>query len=284
MLTTMIFFLFIKKSTAAQNAIIITSPAIVYADDKLKTAIGQIKFKTEVLIGSRGRYQDSVYPIYVASRIAYISKNDLVIKGTKEEEEFLTMISRQEDASKATEHDIQLFKKRYSIHYMAIESGKDLNTSSEIVHEDLSNITAYRFLIEKEFPNQSFIWSLGMAYHRASTTNFETTITTVELNFHRILYKNNFMNCDIFGGIIGSPLFKFKVLQNSESVNSIGYGAQAGIMARFFPNSLFNIELGYQYRHITINKTETITVNRFSISSPSNVGGHSLFAGMGVTF
>ena len=66
------------KAHSAQKAWVNTDKAVVYADLNLTTAIGVLRFRKEIMIGSVARRNDSVFPIVVAGKIAYVKKEDLI--------------------------------------------------------------------------------------------------------------------------------------------------------------------------------------------------------------
>jgi hypothetical protein len=65
------------KSWAAQDAIVTTEKAIIYADEQMSAAVGFVSKGKKIKIGDNAKNKLQVYPIIVSGKIAYIRVIDV---------------------------------------------------------------------------------------------------------------------------------------------------------------------------------------------------------------
>lgn len=235
------FFIFILSivSTslfAAQDAIIRSEHAIIYADIEMTAPIGYVSQGKKVRIGNTTKTLNRLYPIVVNNKIAYIKKEDLTLKSEatmnlktrfkegkyvyKNNSYGLGLIGTMTSINFSLTHDKM---KNENLNFMGITANKTQTLRKN------SHYESYYLNYKKAESTTQHFSELALAYER-SWLVFESDIINVKPKLGASI--SPYVNYEIpgifskraygFGAYLGLDLSKM-VSRNFESVFSTSY-------------------------------------------------------------
>jgi hypothetical protein len=282
---------------AAQNARVVTSGAIVYAEKMLKTPIGKIKRGSVIRVGNVARNNGRALPIIVAGRVAWIKVIDLRInwfKGMDETEEFdktprltehkvlkVDKMNVEEDTDPIHENNFLTLQAHYfSYNYIV---GEEYSSDED---DDPINGYSLHFSFEHRPPQKLLNWGIGLGFYNHSEEDVALSWPTLDLMLYFVPFISEKIAFDFFGGLHLSGSFRAKYRMDDNSEKDSGaraLGGSVGALFRFFPTSNIGGHVGIGYQTLMLSDMEKIEYNGKSYEPGLDyLSGFTIFLGLSV--
>ncbi len=256
MLLLLVFLVNCPQVWAAQEAIVISDKAVIYADKTMSSPVGYILRGKKVTIGEIPRNKARLYPIIVSGRVAYIRVIDVS-----------TEIDNLDTNRLVAERFLRAAKKKTESHYgvsaFTYPSQISLNRSVDEL-KDKDPFTWNGFQV-KGVTRSATSWDLGMALGYAEGRQDIESFRMIELGpelSYRI-YTGTFFILRWQNQIMGVPFATYS-LGSKARVNGYGFSAGTGLSANWILGDKFGLEAygGFQYTKLF----------GFDLPDPANAG------------
>lgn len=263
LLISLISFLFFPDlARAADQAIINSEKALIYADADLSTPIGFLRRGKSIIVGSNPLKNGIIFTVVLPGRIAYIQAKDLKIE------------KDNNSTQKVTEHNIEILEKPpeeiFSINnyitpmVSTMEMGsqwKDLQTNMQDAEgQPDTRINYWRLLWEHRDQRFKLNWGMGLDFMGKEMPHFKFSAAGIEANINYSFIRTALLSMDVFTGLLGYPLVK-ATNDLALDPNRIGkmWGYQYGAQARLFPYSQWGAVGGMMYTSLSLSMDPIVT-------------------------
>lgn len=271
-------FLFLCPQVwAAQDAIVTSEKAVIYADKTMTSPVGYILKGKKVSVGEVPRNKAQLYPIVVSGKIAYIRTIDVS-----------TEIDNLDTNRLVAERFIQVTKKKnqgsYSLSGFTYPTQVSLNRSADKLQDKdpfLWNGMQIKGL-QRTSPN----WDLGVVIGYAEGKEDIESFRMIELGaeFSYRIYSGDVFIFRWQNQLLGVPFSTYS-LGTAARVNGYGFSAGSGLNANwvfgermgfeayggFYYTKLFGFDLP-DPQQSGVTKRETITLNPAFVGTRIGIG------------
>jgi hypothetical protein len=280
----------LQKMGNSYPARVMSTKAIVYADENMNSPLGFISNGKLITVGNPRKLNRELVPLIVYGRIAFIQIKD--IRYEDDEHEFL---SNKTGAPR--EHDVDItivpIEEKLSENnsgyftfgqYLA---GDDLNELSQAIDgEEKSTISVFgaQFIHRKE--NARVFYGAGFDYGFASTTDLDFTYFSINPTFGYTFMRNSAFLAEIYGSFDFSVSTYIDVKNNYENEPSgFLYGPQINARIVLFPSKKYHLTGGMGLKKYWVHDlNELLDANGNLLPGISSLNGFQLSVGFGVEF
>ena len=193
-LLALLTLLFSSAVLASRPAIVVSTRAVIYADQELKSPIGYVSAGRKVVVGDVARKNGSILPIIVIGRVAWIKASDLALNTEELKNVTTSRFKVNEEQFKNAEEkfDDNLFENNYaqfSFGSLAVDNSyKEFGETTGYATGDTA--TALRLHVFHRPPFKKSVWSVGVGYYAQSEEEYEWETVTVEAKYgYSLSYK-----------------------------------------------------------------------------------------------
>lgn len=234
-LLTFLCFMSIQ-SFAAQEAIVYTPAAIIFADQQMSAAIGYLPKGKKVMVGEVKRNKGRVLPIVVSGKVAYIQVKDII---TSEAYKDLNV-----SANQRIKRVISKSKRNSSFEFGHVGSASIHNLKHNLTNKETDEV--YAVGVDKDFQFSGFFirghkrhsdWnktrfsfeSLSGSYDDLDIAKKEV-MQIVSMNIDKVYTLINFERFKI-GALIGASLIPYASyrVDSDFKLSGNGWGAYVGL-------------------------------------------------------
>lgn len=256
---------------AAQNAVVTTVKAIIYADEQMSAAVGFVSKGKKVKVGNKARNRAQVYPIIVSGKIAYIRVID--VSTERESEDSRVLVAERFLKSTQVEQ-----KYIYSATLFNFSSQINLDKENDAL-KDKDSVNWYGVGI-RGGSQISPRWDFDVLFNYMTAKVEQEVFRAVEIGIggsFRIFEKGQF-KLRSFVQLLGVPYSSY-ALGDEFRVNGYGFSTGAGLNSSYRMGQHWGAELfaGFYYTKLTGLKSSA----PYNPIAPSFIGSR---LGLGVNY
>ncbi|EQC46345.1 hypothetical protein [Bacteriovorax sp. Seq25_V] len=255
---------------------------IVYADENLDIPIGYIRAGRKITVGDNNLKTNTITPILVAGRIAYVQIKDITFESNGSE------ISA---APEIKDHDVDMLfltdeDKLKENNFLTLSLGvsgtgtqwEEFNSSLESESEK-KNLSTFRLSLEHRTSLKSYGFSIWLGYMNTSTdiAKFEAPLIGGEYQYR--LIQTKLISIEGFAGLQFSGGAKITMIDGQIS-KSVMYGTDLGVRARLFPFSTFGFNASASLFSNKITNMDAIQDDDLNEYTFSSMGGAKIEFGI----
>jgi hypothetical protein len=236
-----VVLLFCPLLWAAQDAIVISDKAIIYADKTMTSPVGYITKGKRVTIGEIPRNKAQIYPIIVSGKVAYIRVIDVS-----------TELDSLDSNRLLAERFIKVSKKKIHSHYAISAFTSPTQISMNKSPDKLKDKDAFVFngFQIKGSVGTRTNWDLGVVIGYAEGKENIEAFRMVELgpDFSYRIYTGDFFVFRWQNQVLAVPFASYS-LGSKARVNGYGVTAGSGLNANWILGERFGLEAfgGFYY-------------------------------------
>lgn len=267
-------FLFIGlTSYAYEFAYSVSNSTIVYADKSLKIPIGYIKKGRKLVVGKAINEKNTIIPILISGKIAFVKKKDLTFKYENNKLRSAPTVREHQDIVEEVSYTDKILQNTYlKFEYATFDGGQSWDSYSDGL--DGTNYSSFSKLgvgLENRTIESKHGFGLLLSYISSSTDAASLKTVTFGGDYQfRVFHLFHTLSIEAYlGGFFGSDI-RVETSRGEELFGSI-YGYEYGLRARLFPYRKINFyaKLGYNsYKSInedpaTNEDGEDFTIDNF---------------------
>lgn len=272
---------------AAQEAVVKTDYAIIYADPELEAPIGKVRRGKTIMVGEVKRRQDTILPVSVSGRIAWIKVEDITLKSDLNFDRFQEQFTEHDvDANLETALD-RLSKHNYLIFNYGLTTLSDEwpdFTESVGSNVQSNSMDQFRLYFEHRPPFEKYNWGLGLSYVKTPAHEGQAQYQALflEFNLSRLFLRTRFLSIEATGGLLLSGSSEMAINTTEVFFHDKGpaWGYRAGLSTKVFPYSRYGIYGGIHYEWINTSNFGDIESRDGRIFNLNNLSGISVLVGL----
>jgi hypothetical protein len=275
-------------AAASKPAIVVSTRAIIYADQELKSPIGYVSAGRKVLVGEVARKNGSILPIVVTGRIAWIKVEDLALN-TEELKNVTTSrfkVSQEQFKDAQENFEDNLFENNYALlsfgNFAVDNSYKEFGEITNYTIGDTA--TAIRLHVFHRPPFKRSFWSIGGAYYSQSEDDYEWETLTVEAKYGYSFLRTDAFSIDAFAGILIGGDFRYARQEDGETVadNGSTFGYMYGGQLKIFTWSKFGLVGGLVRQTFKLSGLSPFPTTGGGQSDLQEISGTNVYFGLSV--
>ncbi|TNF27684.1 MAG: hypothetical protein EP319_11025 [Deltaproteobacteria bacterium] len=287
-LLALLTLLFSSALYASRPAIVVSTRAVIYADQELKSPIGFVSAGRKVVVGDVARKNGSILPIIVIGRVAWIKASDLALNTEELKNVTTSRFKVNEEQFKNAEEkfDDNLFENNYaqfSFGSLAVDNSyKEFGETTGYTTGDTA--TALRFHVFHRPPFKKSVWSVGVGYYAQSEEEYEWETITVEAKYGYSLLQTNAFALDAFAGVFIGGDFRYQRQEDGETVadNGSTYGYMYGGQLKLFTWAKFGLVGGLVRQTFFLSGLSPFPTTGGGRSDLQEISGTNFYFGLSV--
>lgn len=275
---------------STHKARVITSKAIVYADENMLTPLGYIANGKAIIVGNPRRMNRDLVPLVVYGRIAYIETKDIRFEdGTEEEYNTKRGAPREHDVDITIQKPEERLSENnsfyFSLHrYGAGDEIKQLFLTNDNTEKDV--MTGFNLQFIHRQTTSNFFWGAAADYSAVSTGNMKFGYWLFSPTVGYSIFKNPLFSVDIYASLDLGVNLEYNIETNYEE-EPAGWiwGVQGNARVVFFPTAKYHAFAGMGLRKYSVTDLATVKdLNGNAIPGVKDITGVSLFIGAAIEF
>ncbi len=280
----------VRLTGSIHKARIISTKAVVYADENMLTPLGYITNGKTITVGNPRRINRDLVPLVIYGRIAYIETKDIRFEDDIEEE-----YNTKRGAPREHDVDVTIQKpeERLSENNSVYLSYHRYNGGSEIKEffrkmdgDERELMTGFHLQFIHRQSTSNLFWGVGLDYSSTSTPYVKFGYWLFSPTVGYGLLKNPLFSLDIYASVDLGLNLEYKNDDNYEE-EPAGWiwGFQGNARVVFFPTAKYHAFLGMGIRKYNVTDLATVKDNDgVPTKGIKSLTGVSLFIGAGMEF
>jgi len=273
-----IILLFISPfSYAAQTAYVKSTRAVIYADEDLSSPLGYVRRGRKLRVGDIKRKNDTVLPVIVSGRIAYIEVKNLALpeSKTKEDKGHISHIVEEERDWR----EIWLSDSHMVINVAFMDPGSEWSELLSSVGDSSSVMVNIPILWELRPLDSRWMFDIGMSVGSTSSQDISMLTLGGEFWAQYSLFNSKLLSIDLRAGyLLSTGGVKIRYSYTNETNNGSYWGYVLGAQARLFKGRQWELNVGLDWRKMIMKDLQQI-YTPVGIYQLNKMGGISFFVG-----
>ncbi|MCO4792597.1 MAG: hypothetical protein KC493_02705 [Bacteriovoracaceae bacterium] len=286
LLSFILMFSMAFKVYASKPAVVVSTRAVIYADQELKSPIGFVSAGRKVIVGDVPRKNGEILPIIVIGRVAWIKVRDLALN-TEDLKNITTSrfkVSQDQFEKNKDKFDDNVFENNYArLVFGSISVDDSYKEFAELTGSSPGDTaTNFKVNVFHRPPFKRSIWSIGFAYYTQSETDYDWETITLEATYGYSLIQTSAFSIDAYGGFLVGGDFNYSRLESGQTVKDNGstYGWLYGAQIKLFSYSKIGLIAGFTRQTLKLSGLTAFETTSGGKSDLQEISGTNIFFGL----